>query len=82
MNCCDPFGKCTQGGDCAARQATPGATARPKAPPFAPGTIEHHPGQPKRRAVWFGLRLALLAASALTGLSFAAGYLWGTLAGA
>ena len=50
--------------------------------PFAPGTIEHHPGQPKRRAVWLGLRLALLAASALTGLAFAAGYLWGTLAGA
>lgn len=50
--------------------------------PFAPGTIEHHPGHSKRRAVWFGLRLALLAAFALTGLSMAAGYIVGTWFGA
>lgn len=50
--------------------------------PFAPGAIEHHRPTTKARALWFGIRAALLAATALAGLSFAAGWLWGTYAGA
>lgn len=50
--------------------------------PFAPGTIDRHTAFSRRRALWFAVRVALLAVMALTGLSFAGGWLWRVYLGA